>query len=173
MTADISKCGACHLRTWCQQNSLACLKLSVSDEPPQIDPPPAVGPHQACFTLPVDCVSVCACVQISADGQCCASLLTVCLCVRVCRYQQMGNAVSPCVAAALGRCLLLAAVAEAPADVDHAVLAVPDPEILQVSKGKELTGNKALTPIFEILTHSRKWEPETEACDLHKLLLPL
>ncbi len=85
----------------------------------------------------------------------------------------MGNAVSPCVAAALGRCLLLAAVAEAPADVDHAVLAVPDPEILQVSKGKELTGNKALTPIFEILTHSRKWEPETEACDLHKLLLPL
>ncbi|KAA6418346.1 MAG: hypothetical protein FRX49_11711, partial [Trebouxia sp. A1-2] len=47
------------------------------------------------------------------------------------RYQQMGNAVSPCVASALGRCLLLAAVAEAPPDVDHAVVAVPDPELLQ------------------------------------------
>ncbi len=50
----------------------------------------------------------------------------------------MGNAVSPCVAAALGRCLLLAAVAEAPADVDHAVLAVPDPELLQVSLEQSL-----------------------------------
>jgi len=50
----------------------------------------------AVLCLAVDCVSVCACVQVSADGQCCVSLLTVCLCVRVCRYQQMGNAVSPC-----------------------------------------------------------------------------
>ena len=50
----------------------------------------------------------------------------------------MGNAVSPCVASALGRCLLLAAVAEAPPDVDHAVVAVPDPELLQVSLGHTL-----------------------------------
>ncbi len=50
----------------------------------------------------------------------------------------MGNAVSPCVAAALGRCLMLAAVAEAPADVDHAVVAVPDPELLQVRLGQKL-----------------------------------
>ena len=127
----------------------------------------------AVLCLAVDCVSVCACVQVSADGQCCVSLLTVCLCVRACRYQQMGNAVSPCVAAALGRCLLLAAVAEAPAHVDHAVVAVPDPELLQVSKEKFVTGNKALKSILKILTYSRKWEPETEACDLHKLLLPL
>ena len=53
----------------------------------------------------------------------------------------MGNAVSPCVAAALGRCLLLAAVAEAPADVHHAVLAVPDPELLQVSKTNPAAGS--------------------------------
>ncbi|KAH7617097.1 putative DNA (cytosine-5)-methyltransferase 1 [Nannochloris sp. 'desiccata'] len=40
------------------------------------------------------------------------------------RYQQMGNAVSPAVAAALGRCLALAAVGESPPG--EPVIAVPD-----------------------------------------------
>lgn len=68
----------------------------------------------------------------------------------------MGNAVSPCVAAALGRCLLLATMAEAPADVDHAVVAVPNPELLQVSKERTVTGNKTLMPIFEGKKCNRK-----------------
>ena len=41
------------------------------------------------------------------------------------RYQQMGNAVSPAVAGALGRCLALAALGESPAG--EPILAVPDP----------------------------------------------
>lgn len=56
----------------------------------------------------------------------------------------MGNAVSPCVASALGRCLALAAVGwgpseggygggGAPGDLDHAVVAVPDPVLHEVS----------------------------------------
>ncbi len=55
----------------------------------------------------------------------------------------MGNAVSPCVAAALGCCLLQAAVAQVPADVDHAVVAVLDPELLQVSLGQKLVTHTA------------------------------
>jgi len=50
-----------------------------------------------------------------------------------CRYQQMGNAVCPMVASALGRCLALAALGEGPASVDEAVVAVPDLEYLRVS----------------------------------------
>jgi len=42
------------------------------------------------------------------------------------RYQQMGNAVSPAVAAALGRCLALAAIGESPPG--EPVIAVPDPQ---------------------------------------------
>ena len=41
-----------------------------------------------------------------------------------CVHGQVGNAVSPAVAAALGRCLLLAAVGESP--VGEAVINVPD-----------------------------------------------
>ncbi|KAL0043430.1 hypothetical protein WJX79_004501 [Trebouxia sp. C0005] len=48
------------------------------------------------------------------------------------RYQQMGNAVCPMVASALGRCLALAALGEGPSSVDEAVVAVPDLEYLQV-----------------------------------------
>ena len=55
------------------------------------------------------------------------------------RYQQIGNAVSPCVASALGRCLALAATREiAPegtgmlGDLNHAVVAVPDPAVVKV-----------------------------------------
>ena len=44
----------------------------------------------------------------------------------------MGNAVSPCVASALGRCLALAAVGAVPAHLDHAVLPVPDPLLIKV-----------------------------------------
>ena len=44
----------------------------------------------------------------------------------------MGNAVSPCVASALGRCLALAAVGAVPAALNQAVVAVPDPELMQV-----------------------------------------
>ncbi len=50
-----------------------------------------------------------------------------------CRYQQMGNAVCPMVASALGRCLALAALGEGPTSVDEAVVAVPDLEYLRVS----------------------------------------
>ena len=51
----------------------------------------------------------------------------------------MGNAVSPCVASALGRCLALAAVGGVPGDLDHAVVAVPDPVLHEVSWGVEFT----------------------------------
>lgn len=44
----------------------------------------------------------------------------------------MGNAVSPCVASALGRCLALAAVGAVPADLDYAVVPVPDPQLIKV-----------------------------------------
>ena len=44
----------------------------------------------------------------------------------------MGNAVSPCVASALGRCLALAAVGAVPADLDYAVVPVPDPLLIKV-----------------------------------------
>ena len=44
----------------------------------------------------------------------------------------MGNAVSPCVASALGRCLALAAAGAVPADLDHAVVPVPDPQLIKV-----------------------------------------
>ncbi|KAL3146940.1 hypothetical protein ABBQ38_014910 [Trebouxia sp. C0009 RCD-2024] len=47
------------------------------------------------------------------------------------RYQQMGNAVCPMVASALGRCLALAVVAEAPESLEQAVVSVPDPEFVQ------------------------------------------
>lgn len=50
-----------------------------------------------------------------------------------CRYQQMGNAVCPMVASALGRCLALAALGEGPTSVDEAVVAVPDLDYLRVS----------------------------------------
>ena len=42
------------------------------------------------------------------------------------RYQQMGNAVSPAVAAALGRCLALAAVGDSPPG--EPLISVPDPQ---------------------------------------------
>ena len=45
----------------------------------------------------------------------------------------MGNAVSPCVASALGRCLALAAIGAVPADLDHAVVPVPDPQLIKVA----------------------------------------
>lgn len=48
------------------------------------------------------------------------------------RYQQMGNAVCPMVASALGRCLALAAVGEAPESLEQAVVPVPDPDFVQV-----------------------------------------
>lgn len=48
------------------------------------------------------------------------------------RYQQIGNAVSPCVASALGRCLALAAVGAVAPDLDHAVVPVPDPQLIKV-----------------------------------------
>lgn len=48
------------------------------------------------------------------------------------RYQQMGNAVSPCVASALGRCLALAAAGAVAPDLDHAVVPVPDPQLIKV-----------------------------------------
>lgn len=44
----------------------------------------------------------------------------------------MGNAVSPCVASALGRCLALAAAGAVPADLEHAVVPVPDPLLIKV-----------------------------------------
>lgn len=44
----------------------------------------------------------------------------------------MGNAVSPCVASALGRCLALAAAGAVPAHLDHAVVPVPDPQLIKV-----------------------------------------
>ena len=49
------------------------------------------------------------------------------------RYQQMGNAVCPMVASALGRCLALAAVGEAPESLEQAVVPVPDPDFVQVN----------------------------------------
>lgn len=45
----------------------------------------------------------------------------------------MGNAVCPMVASALGRCLALAAVGEAPLSLEQAVVPVPDPEFDQVT----------------------------------------
>lgn len=51
----------------------------------------------------------------------------------------MGNAVSPSVASALGRCLALAAVGDVPGDLDHAVVAVPDPVLHEV---RFLTNNQ-------------------------------
>lgn len=48
------------------------------------------------------------------------------------RYQQIGNAVSPCVASALGRCLALAAAGVVTPDLDHAVVPVPDPQLIKV-----------------------------------------
>lgn len=45
------------------------------------------------------------------------------------RYQQMGNAVSPLVATALGRCLVLAAVGRPMGGA--AVVPVPDPELAE------------------------------------------
>lgn len=50
----------------------------------------------------------------------------------ICRYQQMGNAVCPMVASALGRCLALAAVGAAPESLEQAVVSVPDPAFVQV-----------------------------------------
>lgn len=44
----------------------------------------------------------------------------------------MGNAVCPMVASALGRCLALAAVGDAPESMDEAVVSVPDPDFQQV-----------------------------------------
>ena len=44
----------------------------------------------------------------------------------------MGNAVCPMVASALGRCLALAAEGAAPAPLDHPVVAVPNPEWVEV-----------------------------------------
>ena len=49
------------------------------------------------------------------------------------RYQQMGNAVCPMVASALGRCLALAVVAAAPDSLEQAVVSVPDPTFVKVS----------------------------------------
>ena len=46
------------------------------------------------------------------------------------RYQQMGNAVSPLVATALGRCLVLAAGGRSMGGA--AVVPVPDPELAEV-----------------------------------------
>lgn len=48
------------------------------------------------------------------------------------RYKQIGNAVAPPVAGALGRCLLLAAALPAPIE-DIPVVPVPDPEMTAVS----------------------------------------
>ena len=48
------------------------------------------------------------------------------------RYQQMGNAVCPMVASALGRCLALAVVGKAPESLEQAVVSVPDPAFLHV-----------------------------------------
>lgn len=47
------------------------------------------------------------------------------------RYQQLGNAVSPLVADALGRCLAQAAVGKAP--VGAFVISTPSPELDRVS----------------------------------------
>ena len=47
------------------------------------------------------------------------------------RYQQLGNAVSPLVADALGRCLATAAVGKAP--VGAFVITAPSPELDRVS----------------------------------------
>ena len=44
----------------------------------------------------------------------------------------MGNAVSPCVASALGRCLALAAIGAAAGTLESAVVPVPDPALLKV-----------------------------------------
>ena len=52
----------------------------------------------------------------------------------------MGNAVSPMVASALGRCLALAALGEAPTSVDEAVVPVPDLDYLQVTCCLHLSG---------------------------------
>lgn len=52
------------------------------------------------------------------------------------RYQQMGNAVSPAVAAALGRVLALAALGESPPG--QPVVAVPDAEYDQVGSYRVL-----------------------------------
>lgn len=46
----------------------------------------------------------------------------------------MGNAVCPMVASALGRCLVLAAAGAAPSNVEQAVVSVPDPDYVQVSR---------------------------------------
>lgn len=52
--------------------------------------------------------------------------------VGICRYQQMGNAVCPMVASALGRCLALAVVGAVPDSLEQAVVSVPDPAFVQV-----------------------------------------
>ena len=49
------------------------------------------------------------------------------------RYQQIGNAVSPLVAAALGRGLLVAARREAPPAVEDTVQYLPSPELTEVT----------------------------------------
>ena len=55
-----------------------------------------------------------------------------------CRYQQIGNAVSPLVAAALGRGLLVAARHEAPTAVEDTVQYLPSPELAEVGTSHPL-----------------------------------